>query len=569
MTRHDTKSREGFSKDHGVDTPYDSATPANWRPDPTDAAEALDQLRELFPILNEPTGFRMRTTSTISWVGGTRTFTITPVSSSFDYYISGLKYTKEAAESIVIADTSGSHFIYFDGDTISEVVNPDEDALDDLWLNHSVCGIVYWNATDGAAYILGDERHCTIMSGRTHEWIHDAIGSVWNMGFTLSGYTENSAVDADLTVEVSDGEFYDEDINHVIEDGAAANQYEQQLNGGDAEIPILYRDDVDGSWTEDAATTLPYKTGGTGRLAYNKDDGDGTFSQVEVANNKFVSVTLIATNDWQYPIKAVQGQVEYLTAKLALEGASDEIIAWGDLPTPERVVLYRLILQTNDGYGSTPKAKIATGGVVDFRRTGMTGASAIAQAHSNLTGITENDHHDRAHAILDSDDHSDSVTDAVTRGSIIVGNSTPKWDELPIGAANKLLTSDGTDATWGDLPVKWRTKDRPMYIEDPRTGDEYLLAFVSYPVTFVKVHGVTDAGLCTINIEYRSILTPDVAAPADNILTANLALDDGGEATTTFEDGGVVAADKWLTVTVIGVAGGPERVWLNAEYTVD
>ncbi|KKN61513.1 hypothetical protein LCGC14_0521010 [marine sediment metagenome] len=52
------------------------------------------------------------------------------------------------------------------------------------------------------------------------------------------------------------------------------------------------------------------------------------------------------------------------------------------------------------------------------------------------------------HAILDGSVHTDSVADAVTRGSLIYGNATPKWDELVVGAANRLLGSDGTDVAW-------------------------------------------------------------------------------------------------------------------------
>ncbi len=54
-----------------------------------------------------------------------------------------------------------------------------------------------------------------------------------------------------------------------------------------------------------------------------------------------------------------------------------------------------------------------------------------------------------AHAILDGSTHSDSVADAVTRGSIIYGNATPKWDELVVGGAGTVLSSDGTDISWG------------------------------------------------------------------------------------------------------------------------
>src|SRR6185295_6692981 len=41
-------------------------------------------------------------------------------------------------------------------------------------------------------------------------------------------------------------------------------------------------------------------------------------------------------------------------------------------------------------------------------------------------------------ALLDGANHSDTVAQAVARGALIVGNATPKWDRLPIGAASTL-----------------------------------------------------------------------------------------------------------------------------------
>ena len=51
-------------------------------------------------------------------------------------------------------------------------------------------------------------------------------------------------------------------------------------------------------------------------------------------------------------------------------------------------------------------------------------------------------------ALLDGTKHSDTDTQSVTRGSLIYGNATPAWSELVIGSANYVLTSDGTDAAW-------------------------------------------------------------------------------------------------------------------------
>lgn len=44
--------------------------------------------------------------------------------------------------------------------------------------------------------------------------------------------------------------------------------------------------------------------------------------------------------------------------------------------------------------------------------------------------------------------HGDTTTDAVTRGSLIYGNSDPNWDELVLGASGYIIRSDGTDIAW-------------------------------------------------------------------------------------------------------------------------
>lgn len=44
--------------------------------------------------------------------------------------------------------------------------------------------------------------------------------------------------------------------------------------------------------------------------------------------------------------------------------------------------------------------------------------------------------------------HTDTLAAAVAEGSIIIGNSTPKWSALAIGGSGTVLTSDGTTASW-------------------------------------------------------------------------------------------------------------------------
>src|SRR3990170_3176465 len=56
-----------------------------------------------------------------------------------------------------------------------------------------------------------------------------------------------------------------------------------------------------------------------------------------------------------------------------------------------------------------------------------------------------------AHNLL-SATHSDTVVQAVSRGSLIYGDATPAWNELVVGAAGSGLWTDGIDASWTTSP---------------------------------------------------------------------------------------------------------------------
>lgn len=71
--------------------------------------------------------------------------------------------------------------------------------------------------------------------------------------------------------------------------------------------------------------------------------------------------------------------------------------------------------------------------------------------------LTASDGTPVAHNLL-SATHGDTLAGAVARGSLIVGNSTPKWAPLPLGAANTVLKSNGTDAAWSAI----QTLDRAV-----------------------------------------------------------------------------------------------------------
>jgi len=333
-------------------------------------------------------GFENNTDSVLSWDNVNRRLTLTPSGTTY-YYIGSIRYSIDSVKTIDIADTSGPHLIHIDSSgTLQELVNPSHAQVNTAITSYALVAWVYWNTNVNDTVVLADERHGLNMSGATHHWLHDNIGAKFaGNGGTLSAYTLKTASDAAISFDLTNIDFYDEDLEHKITDGVAANQYEQVLTG-DAEIPVLYRDDVDGTWAQQAASSLPYMVGGTPRLAYNKDDGDGTWSQEEIGNGSYMVYWLIVTNDWEYPVKMIQGSTEYSTKLLAMTGAATEVVNWGSLPAAEFVVMYQFIM--HDGNGGTTDAEIET--IVDFRSEGITGASYTPTAHGALSGLSDDDH---------------------------------------------------------------------------------------------------------------------------------------------------------------------------------
>jgi len=95
--------------------------------------------------------------------------------------------------------------------------------------------------------------------------------------------------------------------------------------------------------------------------------------------------------------------------------------------------------------------------------------------------------------------HTDTVINAVTRGSLVYGNATPAWDELVIGTAHQLLkvNAGGTDPAWASFD--WdeisvaAAADMAHDHSTPAEGDEIPLASLgSYTQGDLIVGGVAD-----------------------------------------------------------------------------
>ena len=316
------------------------------------AMETLDEitLNQVAPGLFNICGFPNRVDSLLSFDDGTRTFTLTPIT-SFDYYIGNIKYTINTTKTVIITDTQGLWWFYLDtaGVLYASQVRPSRETY--CWV-----GTVYWQAT----YDWGeeaDERHGIIMDISTQSHLHNSIGTQYYSGLDISGYVlDDSANDTSIQVGISSGVIADEDIRlSIVSDTTPTNPYEQNLVDP-AQIPVWYLEGA-GIWTKDTATDYFIKNTAAGRVNYNELVA-GTWQQTQANSTNFVAYWIVATNHQSETIISIQGQ----RADGAL-GAAQTNNQWGslllyDLPALELRPLYRVIFQTATGYTNTRKARI-------------------------------------------------------------------------------------------------------------------------------------------------------------------------------------------------------------------
>lgn len=264
-------------------------------------------------------GIHDRTESTISFVDGTRTFTISPTGSTFRLWMgSGVHYKTE--DTVVIPNTIGLHFIYFDS------VDGDlKSSLSEWEISGTSASIatVYW---DGTAGWLGEERHPprNKASREIHEMLHQTVGARY-----ASGLTGSFAAPAASTFSMGSGEFYDDNLEHVL--------------GAETTCRLIYRN-ASNQMIDTPSSILAFKTSdgtATGTLQY---DNAGT--PTSVTNNYFVTNWVYATNDVNEPIYTVVAQSQH--NKLAdARNASQPTIP--NIATREWKLLYAVIYRNDTG----------------------------------------------------------------------------------------------------------------------------------------------------------------------------------------------------------------------------
>lgn len=306
----------------------------------------LQDQRDLAPLVLE-NGFDSRSESTISFVDGTRTFSISPVGDSFSFNSGGFRYIKLAPESLIIPDSEGIHFIYYDE---TGTLQSTQTFSDSIILYYAFTSIVYWDVDNSEAVLVGDERHGNQMNSMTHLYNHNTRGTAYGSGLQVGDTvaTGNGDDPEDAQCSVGSGVIWDEDIALVISGQAAP-----------ANIPIVYRSGANGYWRKLTATDYMVTTTGSGRAAYNEYTG-ATWQLTEVGNLDHVLMHLYASDDITTGYFLVVGQETYGTTGQARDGALTELFNLNliGLPVIEQLPVATFIFQTGNGYTNAVKSRL-------------------------------------------------------------------------------------------------------------------------------------------------------------------------------------------------------------------
>jgi hypothetical protein len=312
-----------------------------------------------------PTGFVDRTKSLLSFNNTNRTFTITPNTNCY-FWNSGVRFLHTTPQSKQITTATGNHLIYFDqSGNIQELTSAFDPRI------HTFIAIVYWNnaVTKG---IIFDERHGIAMDPSTHIHLHNSFGLQYWTGLDVSGYTLSTDSDAAVQIGVSNGIVGDEDIKCNITHAASPYNPFEQILTKPANIPVYY---LTGSnvWVIDTETNFFVKNATAGRVYYNQNTG--TWALTEATNGRLVAYWICATNSHLNPIISIMGQRQDSSLLQSQTNNTLASLLLYTFPSLEIRPLYRIIVETENGFSGTRKMKIQE--VLDYRTASFKYLGAI------------------------------------------------------------------------------------------------------------------------------------------------------------------------------------------------
>ncbi len=308
---------------------------------------------------------------TLTFTDGTRTVAIAPTGGSASYYIGGIKYTFTTEQSVVLNNTEGLWYIYFNGSTLT--------ASQTSWTyNDTQCMVMslYWDATNNVNIGWEIELHSWLLQERLHNYLHGTLKTRFAEGLGVAEATTS-------TVNVAIGELFDEDIQINITDEVGSGWWDQVLSPLTA--PIFYRTGA-GLWRKiTASTSLCYLDTNVPQV----NIFSGTWQWQAVTTNKYFAYWVVASGNNDYPVYIVPGQESADKLSDTIAGNLLADMDFAGLPTEEHKVIARLILRRT---GAGAYYEITQIDDYRYAKDENAGAGTTVSDHGGLTGLADDDH---------------------------------------------------------------------------------------------------------------------------------------------------------------------------------
>lgn len=306
----------------------------------TDFASALQGANaDVYRVDQDTYGFLNQTETTISFVDGTSTFTLAPVSTSFSYYRTGVKNTITGSKTVVLPAASATttmYFIYIDANngTLSQSTT--------AWtLNDTKVPVATVTRNSGLTptYLVSEERHSCKWTRRDHMYEHYTSGTQYSAGGALTGPTVSSSVNANKTCAITAATFFDEDIYETTSAIAAGDGATNLF------YTVFYRTAV-GAWSWQQSL-VPFKYLTTGAIQYDLNGvmtaaGAGSGGATRYVNYYLAITNVAGQESWAW----IPGRAVFTTAALAYAETFSSFSMAG-FPCAEIVAIWQFTWDTN------------------------------------------------------------------------------------------------------------------------------------------------------------------------------------------------------------------------------
>jgi hypothetical protein len=313
-------------------------------------------------------GFVDNSETTISFVEGTRTFTL--AGTEWSYYRDGIKYTITGNKSVILPNTAGSYYITIDsstGDLISGTT------VWDIEDSSIPVATIRYNILYTPVYFMADERHTIAIDQKMHKYLHQTRGTQFISGGGLDGPTVQTATDGGVTFGVATTVIADEDLYQTL-------SLLTRPSGTADEYNIFYRTNTS-TWAWDASE-VPFRYTASGYIQY-----DNAGSMTQGSDAKFYNTYLLFTDlnaNGRFSIVHGRGEFDSLS-----EARSENPLTfdWTGFPVAESLIGYQFTWATSTSRSNLGKVWLEAAPVKINISTTTIVASGAGTDHDTLSGL--------------------------------------------------------------------------------------------------------------------------------------------------------------------------------------